>query len=186
MEHALSVGLHYYVFPLLCQAIELLGAFYDPLPFDNQCESENRFTRGLKKLFPDTRYRNNQKMFFRHLRGNMIHQLRPGTGFVLSSEKHNNMPRTKHLKKVSKSQRILVIEQFFDDLKEALNRFLKDIERNDSGLDKKKLQEIFFTYGPLNNLSINSPKLTNGVDLYSTQTASTSGRMDAPNARKLS
>lgn len=149
MERAIDGKLQYYVFPLICQCIELMGAMYDANSFDAKKQSEGRFKRALKKLFKDERYKNNQTMFFEHLRGNMIHQLRPGSNFKLASIKHDNADPKLHLDSFDKDKRILLIEPFFEDFKKAFNTLKQDASRTDKGVDNNKKELSFVSYGHL-------------------------------------
>jgi len=176
MQHALDSGLHYYVFPILCQAIEVLGALYDDKPLDEYGQSQKRFKKGLDRLFDDRRYYADNDLLYKQFRGNMIHQLRPGNGYALSSSTHNNMPRYRHLTALPDGTKILIIEVFFDDFKKAFLKLKSDIVASGSGIHIDKIKSPFFYYGPVAIPTTDAFSHKTGNDLTSTNAPSASGR----------
>jgi hypothetical protein len=122
--------LHYYAFSIICQGVELLGAAKDEQKFEKSSESESRFTWALKELFADGRYRNNQSKFFSFLRGPLVHQLRPGDGFLIASIKKDKIDPKMHLERHESGALVLVIEPFLDDFCCAVERLKKLVSGN--------------------------------------------------------
>ena len=137
--------LHYYAFAIICQAIEVLGSVFDQEDFEDFSVSKTRFRNGLRKFFKDQRYKNNQSLFYKAMRGPLIHQLRPGESILLSSEAKDKTPRNWHLKKEAESGRVyMVIEQFLEDFEEAFARFKKEVDKH-SYLDSAKISSTFIS-----------------------------------------
>jgi len=136
----------YLAFPVIAQTIELIGSFFDNNPFDQSgVESEkraDRFQNGIKHLFKDSAYKNNNGEFYENLRCSFAHQMRPGSGFYLTSLR-NGIPKNKHLKKADSGDRFLIIECFFEDLEKAVKRLMGDISKNLDKIDKAKVEQVF-------------------------------------------
>jgi hypothetical protein len=120
---------HYYAFAIICQGIEILGASVDVEPLEKNGMSEQRFKNGLKHFFKDDRYRQNQTKFFTLLRGPLIHQLRPGDGFLLASVCKDNIRPESHLEKNKDGVTVLIIEPFLDDFIKAFESFKNQIAK---------------------------------------------------------
>lgn len=142
----ISQGFDYLAFPVIAQTIELIGSFFDSNPFDQSgveaAKRADRFQNGIKHLFKDSAYKNNNGDFYENLRCSFAHQMRPGSGFYLTSLK-NGVPRSNHLKKAGSGDRFLIIECFFDDLEKAVKRLLGDISKNLDKIDKAKVEQVF-------------------------------------------
>ncbi|PCJ27890.1 MAG: hypothetical protein COA97_02845 [Flavobacteriales bacterium] len=138
VDKMIAQGFEYYAFVIICQGIEVLGSFYDSEEIDKYGESKTRFKAGLKNLFKNSFYKQNQDFLFKQLRGNMIHKLRPGKEIILTSHNISKTPLEYHLKKDEEGRRILVIEQFFEDFKGACAKLLTKIELDKDNLDKDK------------------------------------------------
>jgi hypothetical protein len=149
MQHALECGLHYYAFPLLCQGIELMGFFFDRYPIDERGKSKSRFFMALDILFTDQRYRHNKKLLYEGLRGNMIHQKRPGAACGLTSSKNEQADRSLHFQQMPHGPVVLVLEVLLEDFRNALATLIGFIEKGDPRLDDMKVKGPFFTYGPV-------------------------------------
>lgn len=136
----------YFVFPIICQSIELLGSFYDKNSLDKYGESETRFNNALKHLFKEIniKYGHNKRFFFKELRGNIIHQLRPSSLINFSSLTYDGMPKEMHLKE-SNGKTIMVVEQFVDDFKEAFARLRKKIDGKKSEINISRASEPFIS-----------------------------------------
>jgi hypothetical protein len=147
MDQALCSGLHYYVFPLICQGIELMGSLLDPYPIGEYGRSKGRFTKALDVLFADERYKANSHLFYKGLRGNMIHQLRVGAGFMLASSKHREAANSQHLARSPDGTYVLVVEVFLADFRKAMATLNNLVDSKDSRLDSRKMGEPFFWSG---------------------------------------
>lgn len=123
-------------FIVISIGIEFLGAFFDSLSFSDFGQSKNRFTNALKKLFKNNWYRTNATWTFENLRGPLVHQYRPGFEILLTSYCKNGVDQTRHLQ-LEDYKRIFVVEQLFDDFKEAVQKF-KDIMKRENSLNKDK------------------------------------------------
>jgi len=145
-------GFHYFAFILICQGIEYLGNFYDPLDFDNHNMSGNRFKIALSRLFKNSFYKHNLTWLYENLRCNIVHQIRPSGDILLTSNSLNGCPLRKHLR-LENDKRIFVIEVFYNDFCKACYKLLKKFETgkfiNLSG--KAKFSETY-----LNIFNINS------------------------------
>lgn len=151
--------------------IEYLGNFSDEKDFTEFKQSEVRFKNGLD-YFKDTWYLNNKELLFRDLRWPLIHQYRPGDKIRLTSNCKQNAPLTDHLKLDDSQNRILVLEKFFDDFKQAVKRFKNKIKSINS-LNKEKLEakycsvsqvtsptnnEVYWCTGSTQNISVAKTK----------------------------
>lgn len=142
--------LHYYAFSVICQAIEVMGSIYDQKNLEDCGASETRFNNAIDNLFRDKRYREKRKIFYSFLRGPLIHQLRPGEGVYISSEKKDNILRSNHLKNDVKSGAlILVIEQFFSDFINAYE-IMKAVLAKRTDLDNRKIEQDFIAVMAIN------------------------------------
>lgn len=121
--------LHYYAFAIICQGVEVMGASLDNEPLGTDGLSKTRFGNGLTHFFRDDRYRANQAKFFSVLRGPLIHQLRPGEGFLLASTAKDNIKPEAHFTKQGAGVTLLLIEVFLDDFIDAFSTFRKKMEK---------------------------------------------------------
>ena len=132
LQKMVDQQLHYYAFAVICQGIEIMGAAFDDYPLEENGQSENRFKNGLKNFFGD-HYPQNQAKFFSVLRGPLIHQLRPGEGFLLASIKKDDVKAEGHLTEQRDGATLLLIEVF-------LEHFIKAFESFKNRMAKKSLQ----------------------------------------------
>jgi hypothetical protein len=174
MDAALQAGLRYYACPLICQAVEIMGAFYDTHTFDAFSQSKARFKRGLSQLFIDPRYTTHADDLFSDFRGSMIHQLRPGAKVVLTSSDYDGAQRKDHLSTTGDGQIYIVVEQLNDDFKAAFAALKTEVEADRDDVDKSKVTGIFFQYGTAETPFSPTSTLTND-GMYS-RTPPLSGR----------
>jgi len=146
-------------FIIITLGIEYLGNFSDEKDFTEFKQSETRFKNGLD-YFKNIWYKNNKDLLFKELRGPLIHQYRPGDKIRLTSYCKQNAPLQDHLKKDNLENRILVLEKFFEDFKEAVDRFKNKLKAYNS-LNKDKLNAEYSMIA-----SITSP--TTNENYYST------------------
>jgi hypothetical protein len=143
----------YIKFLPITACIEFMGACYDEQPFettriDKQSIVETRFNTALKKLF-NKKYHpfanaNNDYYFYMNLRNSMIHQLRPRSGIAFTTRKESLEDKTEHLKVINNSGKdwlILVLEDFYDDLKIAAEKLIRSFENGT--LTNKKGENSF-------------------------------------------
>jgi hypothetical protein len=74
----------------------------------------------------------------------MIHQLRPSLGIVFTTRKESIEDKTEHLKIITKSGQsflVLVLEDFYDDLKKAAEKLIRSFETGQ--LTNKKDEDAF-------------------------------------------
>ena len=142
LKKMIECELHYYAFSVICQAIEVMGSVYDQKKLDDYGASESRFDNGITNLFKDKRYREKQNLFFSTLRGPLIHQLRPGKGLFISSEKKDKIKKENHLEKHDSGSTILVIEQFFEDFATAFGKLVSELDKR-ADLDNSKVYSPF-------------------------------------------
>ena len=136
-------------FPII-SSIEFLGACYDELPFDTTRLNkedivEKRFNIALKNLF-DNKYlpfakADSEFYFYKKLRCSMIHQLRPGIGIMFTTRLESKEDKTEHLKKEKNGYIILVLEDFYDDLKKASEKLIYQF--NNKKITNKKGELAF-------------------------------------------
>lgn len=146
IKKMIDQGFDYLAFPVIAQTIELIGSFFDSNPFDQSgteaTKRADRFQNGIKHLFKDSAYKNNNGDFYENLRCSFAHQMRPGSGFYLTSL-GNGIPKNKHLKKADSGDRFLIIECFFEDLEKAVKRLVGEISKNLDKIDKTKVEQVF-------------------------------------------
>lgn len=146
IRRMINQGFDYLAFPVIAQTIELIGSFFDNNPFDQSSvdakKRADRFQNGIKHLFKDNAYKNNNSEFYENLRCSFAHQMRPGSGFYLTSLK-NDIPKSQHLKKAESGDRFLIIECFLGDLEKAVKRLMGEISKNLDKIDKAKVEQVF-------------------------------------------
>ena len=128
----------YIKFLPIISSIEFLGACYDELPFDTtrldkEDIVERRFNAALKNLF-DKKYlpytkSDSEFYLYKKLRCKMIHQLRPGEGIFFTTRFESVQDKTGHLNKAEIGL-ILVLEDFYDDLKKAAEKLISQYQNN--------------------------------------------------------
>ncbi len=117
--------------------IEFLGACYDELPFDTSRMKkkkivETRFNIAIKKLFPNSyapfTKANNKFYLYENLRCAMVHQLRPRNGIMFTTRRESIKDTTKHLQEIPQGFLILILEDFYDDLKAGAEKIISKFE----------------------------------------------------------
>lgn len=147
----------YIKFLPITTCIEFMGACYDELPFetsrvDKQSIVETRFNIALNKLF-DNKYKPYAKAssdfyFYMKLRNSMIHQLRPGSGIVFTTRKEAKEDNNAHLNKIKfqgQTVLVLILEDFYDDLKKAAEKLIFLFETKK--VTNKKGEKPFISVG---------------------------------------
>jgi hypothetical protein len=125
-------------FVIIAVGIEFMGSFYDGNDFNDFGQSKARFKNALSTLFKDKRYRNKQEWLFENFRGPLIHQYRPSDEMLLTSKCKDNAPVDTHWKSFE-GKTVFVLEQLFEDLKSAIQKFKNEIEKASTSLDKDKI-----------------------------------------------
>ena len=119
-------------FLLLAVGIEYLGACLDDFPFDEPKESENRFNKSLKKLFPKSYgefAKKSAKVYlFEEFRCPFVHQLRPGKKISLTHRLESKKEGTSHLHYIKNGGLVLVLEDLFDDFEKASKKLINDFK----------------------------------------------------------
>ncbi len=138
-------GSAYIKFTNIAIGIEYLGACLDQHAFSDFGESENRFNKALKKLFPKEYKKfaleQSQKYLYREFRCSFLHQLRPGKGIVVSHRDESKREGTTHLKETESGYLVLILEDFFDDFEKACKK-LDDLNKKGK-LPTKKLGQDY-------------------------------------------
>lgn len=132
-------------FIYLAVGIEYLGACLDGHDFLKEGESENRFNKALKKLFPNKYHpfaKADAKIsLYKQFRCPFVHQLRPGQDIAVTHRNESNKEGTTHLKRTKNGMLILVLEDLFDDFEKA-GRELVRLDQMKK-LPTKKLKENY-------------------------------------------
>ncbi len=136
-------------FILVALGIEYLGCFSDEKPFTDYGQSEIRFKNGLK-FFKNKWYANNSQWLFETFRGPLIHQYRIGTNLVLTSKCKNQAELSLHLQK-QEGSRVFVLEQLFEDYKNAVIKFKNEAAKPVNSFNKEKLSLLHQRIFPLQN-----------------------------------
>ena len=137
MQEMINQGFQYYVFPLICQGIEILGSVSEENDLSDFGRSSERFKKGLD-LFNGNFYNNNQKDKYEQMRGAFIHQMRPGSPYVITSSVHDGMKKENHLKDDSNGKTIIVIEEFLNDFEKAFTKLKNMVNKGKARPDKFK------------------------------------------------
>lgn len=126
----------YIKFVLIATSIEFLGACMDQhewIPKISQ--SEERFNRAIKSLFPSMYHkyanRNASIYLYKDFRCGLVHKLNQSRNIRLTERRHEKEGEKLHLK-MNEEQLVLVLEDFYKDLYKASEK-LKDL------YEKKKL-----------------------------------------------
>jgi hypothetical protein len=120
----------YVKFLLIINCIEFLGAALAEKPIETEKQSEERFNNAIKKLF-SSKYRqfaneSNQYYFYRNLRCGMVHQLRPLGKIGFTTRQEAKQDGNTHLAVEENGFLVLVLEDFYDDLKKAALKYIRD------------------------------------------------------------
>lgn len=124
-------------FVLISLGIEYLGCFLDEKPFTDFGQSEVRFKNGLS-FFKNNWYKNNSDWLFKTFRGPLVHQYRIGAGLYITSNCKNGANLNLHLTE-SQNNRIFVLEQLFEDYKQAVRKFKNEATKPGNSFNKEKL-----------------------------------------------
>ncbi len=160
LQKMINAHLHHYAFIVICQGIEILGSCFDQKEFNNHKLSETRFRIGLKKLFKNIKYKNNQSKLYQVLRGPMIHQLRPGGTIYLCSKNKDKIPSEYHLQLTNNKAIIFVIEEFFKDFQNAFSNF-KKLSTSSGIINQNKIKETYIMVEDIILPAINKEHRTN-------------------------
>lgn len=129
----------------IISSIEFLGACYDESPFIEERHSEKRFNVALKNLFKEKYLpfskAENKFYFYEKLRCTMVHQLRPAKGIMFTTRFESKEDKTKHLKEDENGNLILVLEDFYDDLRESSEKIISKFINKE--ITNKKGEEAF-------------------------------------------
>jgi hypothetical protein len=126
-------GAGYLAFALIAQAIELLGALLDEQEFSESRLSEDRFAKAISVLFvrnpqyAEMNKKDSDFYLYEHLRCGMAHILRPKARVIFVGENDAKRMSLEHLKVqtidgYSETQLVLILENLYEDLKEACRR----------------------------------------------------------------
>ncbi len=130
-------------FILIAIGIEYLGSFLDEKPFTDFGQSASRFKNGLR-FFKNNWYKNNSDFLFQSFRGPLVHQYRIGAGLLITSFCKNKAPLDRHLAEYEGS-RILVLEQLFEDYKQAVKKFKNEVAKKNSSFNQEKMAQAHQT-----------------------------------------
>jgi hypothetical protein len=130
-------------FILIALGIEYLGSFLDEKPFTDFGQSEIRFKNGLK-FFKNSWYKNNATWLFQTFRGPLIHQYRIGSGLLITSNCKNQANLSLHLEQFE-GNLIFVLEQLFEDYKQAVGKFKNEVVKAGNSFNKEKLSQTHQT-----------------------------------------
>jgi len=136
--------LYYLSFGVIAQGIEFLGACLDEFPFDNKNQSEKRFKKAIKSLFPKYAKHNSPRAEFylyQDLRCALIHTVRPYVRVVLTHRAESVKEGTRHLEKYE-NQLVLVAEDLYDDFKKACESVIRKIQRDEITCKKVRQNHI--------------------------------------------
>ncbi len=170
-------------FILISLGIEYLGCFLDEKPFSDFGQSKSRFKNGLS-FFKNNWYKNNSEWLFESFRGPLVHQYRIGAGLLITSNCKNGADLNLHLREYQ-NNKIFVLEQLFEDYKQAVKKFKHEATRQGNSFNKEKLalshQTILQLQGQVDtsfsgttqsqlvkmppsgpNIEINTPKVSSG------------------------
>ena len=165
VQKMIDNNIDFNAFIIITLGIEYLGNFSDEKDFTEFKQSEIRFKNGLN-YFKGNWYQNNKELLFKGLRGPLIHQYRPGEKIRLSSCCNQNATIKDNLEKDESGNTILILEQFFEDYKVAVETFKKKIETNHS-LNKEKLEVqysmVSSILSPSTNETYNTTGFTNTI-----------------------
>jgi len=146
VEKMLSTELHYYAVSVICQSIEVLGSVFDQKEIDDYGMCEKRFDSALSNLFNDDRYRAWKGKLFEFLRAPLIHQIRPGSEFIITSTRRDETDPENHFQKDSNGRVILVVERFYGDFRRAFDAFNRILDKR-ADLDRRKVEAPFIFVG---------------------------------------
>lgn len=133
---------NYFAFVIIGQGIEVLGSFYDDKPFDfyERRLPKIRFKRGLK-LMENIKYQELDNFLWSNFRCALVHQLKIKKEITLTSYQDGANDGV-HLKKGDKSNlTYLVVDTLFKDFKEACEKVIKEVGKEDSEIIMSKKEK---------------------------------------------
>ena len=140
-------GFHYLGFTLIATAIEFSGALLDTAnPFIKTNRAEDRFKLAMK-YFPRPYNKDKRlpKRIYELFRCGMCHIMAPACGIELTHRKEAAFNGYSHLKKDNKGNIVLVVEDLYEDLCDAI----RAIRKLDSG--KRRNLDADFLNVPQDN-----------------------------------
>jgi hypothetical protein len=181
----IDAGAGYLAFALIAQAIETLGALLDERDFSERSLSESRFGKAITELF-SAKYGELNKSgtefyLYEHLRCGMAHILRPNSRIVFCGAKDAKQMGHGHLEVLtiqgySETQLLLVLETFYEDLKDACGRAKNLIKKKTHPKLKQGYITVSrFTYHFTNAESDYALSLQKGASLNVTTPATNNG-----------
>ena len=189
IQQVIDAGSGYLAFALVAQAIEMLGALLDEKEIHDHGGGlpEKRFAKAMDDLFAPInkdygRYNKGDSDYYlyKYLRCGMAHVLRPQTRIVFTGRTDADKLKLKHLTEVTlegyaEPQLLLVIENFHDDLKEAVRRAEVILKKTNHPklrhgyITISRFKHTFETAAPLNvqvaagqSFAVTSPSLSGG------------------------
>ena len=127
-------GFHYLGFILVANAIEFVGSLLDQNDFNKPRLSKKRFNRLIKECFPEEykKYtdKDSNNNLYENLRCGMVHFMCPDVGVALTHRKESEHYHTTHLKPDKYGSVVLVIEDLYDDLCQAIKKIRSDQYRS--------------------------------------------------------
>jgi hypothetical protein len=131
----IDAGCGYLAFALIAQSIEMLGALLDEQEIGHyeQGLPAKRFAKGITEVFKpiDARYaefnkEDSEYYLWENLRCGMAHIIRPKSKIVFTGKSDANKLHASHLDKIKfddgEKYLLLVVEDFYDHLKDACRR----------------------------------------------------------------
>ena len=131
-------------FMMLAQSIELLGALLDDKPLRAKEQSKRRFGLAIHKLFPSVYTKANDKdWLYVKYRCHMVHSLLPSSHLKLSGYAETELKNLQY--EPGTEQMVLVLENWQEDFKNAVQKLLLKMEKGEVKLKKVDISESGFT-----------------------------------------
>jgi hypothetical protein len=147
----------YISFMPLIQGIEYLGAIQDDHDFEKRYESECRFNKGLKLMgdrYLDIKSKSGQKVDLYHdFRCPMIHQFRHEQSKITLTHRFNNPVIFEHLSFDWEDKLVIVLDDFYGDIKSAAEELIKKILLGE--ISHTKVKNPFLTLRTIEELAKN-------------------------------
>lgn len=150
VEDCIILKQDFQAFIILSIGIEFLGSFIDSGDFNDFGLSKSRFTNSIEHWFTNKWYKSNKTWMFENLRGPLIHQYRPGPNILLTSKCKNNVEISRHLEK-SNDKIIFVLEQLFEDFKNACKKIDRVFNKKNSPYSNTKASEKYLSIYEIEN-----------------------------------
>lgn len=176
----IDAGAGYLAFALIAQSIEMIGALLDEKEIEHYDQGlpAKRFAKGISEVFKpiDARYAEFNKedsefYLWENLRCGMAHIIRPKSKIVFTGRSDAMKLRASHLDKIrfedGEEYLLLVIEDFYDHLKDACRRTKNKVPKKTHAKLKKGYITIHHVQQPPSfSESTTSPTLSgSGLDL---------------------